>query len=462
MMLRRDEGMQRLLDAIPLGVHVVDPQGRIIEANRVWLIEFGLTWDDVGGKRLKDVMQSMIYCDSGAGRTDDPWEFTAPAALETIRTKLPSRATFNRRQAEAIARPILDKNGNLRCVVTTVVKVARPPRAASTPAPEPEPFRKPERVRLLGYSPAMEQVHRIVRQVAKSDATVLITGPTGTGKEVAASEIQRQSLRSGKPFVQINCAAIPESLMEAELFGYEKGAFTGALKSGKVGLLEFANGGTVFLDEIGEMPLALQPKLLRAIQERTVVRVGGLENIPVDVRIIASTNRDLAQQVEQGRFREDLYYRLNVIPLQMPALKERGEDIVLLGKAFLEEFNQKYGKQVALSEDGWELLLDHPWPGNVRELRNFIERLVVLQEDGLILAADVEAVLHTGVSVGEEAPDAAVTLAEATDRLQRRMIRSAMDAHHNTYRAAEALGVSQSTLVRKAKKLGIPTSEPEK
>lgn len=457
-MLQRDEGLQRLIDAIPLGIHIVDPQGRIIEANRLWLIEFGLTWDDVRGKYLKDVMRSMIYCDSGAGRKDDPWEFNAPAALETIRTKLPSRATFNRQQAEAIARPILDKKGELRYVVTTVVKVARPVRAAAVGPMEQ--YQTPKYVRILGHSRVIEQVRHIVRQVAKSDATVLITGPTGTGKEVAACEIQRQSLRSNKPFVQINCAAIPENLIEAELFGYEKGAFTGALKNGKVGLLEYANGGTVFLDEIGELPLALQPKLLRAIQERTVVRVGGLEPIPIDVRIIASTNRDLAKEVEQGLFREDLYYRLNVIPMQMPPLRERGEDIILMGKMFLEEFNQKYGKQVWLPEDSWELLLDYPWPGNVRELRNLVERLVVLMGDGPVSGEDVRAVLYTGIAVeGEEEPEDSATLAEATNRLQRRMIQTAMETHHNTYRAAEALGISQSTLIRKARRLGISASE---
>ena len=455
--MRRDENLQRLIDAIPMGVHVIDPEGRIVEANRAWLIEFGLTWEDVGGRHLKDVMKSMIFCDSGSGRLDDPWEFTAPAALETLRTRLPARATFNRRQAEAVARPILDSRGNLRYVVTTVVRVGRP--AQEQKAPEREPYRKPRQVHMVGRSPVMERVMHMIGQVAKSDATVLITGPTGTGKEVAASEIQRRSQRAGKPFVQINCAAIPENLMEAELFGYEKGAFTGALKNGKIGLLEYANGGTVFLDEIGELPLALQPKLLRAIQERTVVRVGGLESIPIDVRIIASTNRDLARQVEQGLFREDLYYRLNVIPLQMPALKERGADIVLLGKRFLEEFNGKYDKQVTLSERVWELLLGYPWPGNVRELRNFIERLVVLTEDGPVTEGEVEEVLCAAAGPGQEPAREEGSLTEATDRLQRRMIQRAMELHRNTYRAADALGISQSTLIRKAKRLGVATTE---
>lgn len=459
-MFQCDEGLRRVIDAIPLAIHIVDPQGIILEANRTWLIYFGLTRDDAVGHPLKDIMRSMIFCDSGAVqavRKDNPWEFNAPAALEAIRTKLPSRTTFNRLKSEAIAHPILDENGELICVVTTMGQAA----AASPAEPEPvaEQYQQGPSVRMLGNSKVIEQVRQVLRQVAQSDATVLITGPTGTGKEVAASEIQRRSRRHDKPFVQINCAAIPENLMEAELFGYEKGAFTGALKNGKVGLLEYANGGTVFLDEIGELPLALQPKLLRAIQERVVIRVGGLQAIPIDVRIIASTNRDLASQVEKGLFREDLYYRLNVIPVRMPALKERGNDIILLAETFLNEYNEKYGKQIHLSADICELLLNYSWPGNVRELRNFIERLVVLNSSGILHANEVAEMLYVGRAA--EADDALETasLNDATSRLQRRMIQRAMDTYHNTYRAAEALGISQSTLIRKAKRLGVPTAE---
>lgn len=450
----KDEELQRLIDAIPVGVHVINPQGRIVDANRAWLIDFGLTREEVRGKLLKDVMHSIIFCDSGAVRKDSPWEFDSPAALETLKTKLPAKATFNQQQSMAIARPILDRKGNLVYVVTTVVTVGRSQRERRGGA---SPFNTPRATKMLGESFAIQQVRQVIRQVAQSDATVLITGPTGTGKEVVASEIQQQSLRRSKPFVQINCAAIPENLMEAELFGYEKGAFTGALKGGKMGLLEYANGGTIFLDEIGEMPLTLQPKLLRAIQEREVIRVGGVQTIPIDVRIISSTNRDLVQQVEAGHFREDLYYRLNVIPIQVPALRERGEDIILLGENFLQEFNQKYRKAVALEHGAWETMLQYAWPGNVRELRNLMERLVVLCSDDLVTQKQIEASLFSEAE--EDQGTQNLSLGEATDRLQRRMIQQAMMEHRNTYRAAAALGISQSTLIRKARRLGVPTSE---
>ena len=455
-MIRFDESLKRALDCVQVGIHIVDAEGRMLIANQTWLIQFGLTLDDVVGRPLKDIMRSMIYCDSGAGRKDNPWEFNSPAALESIRTRLPARSTFNRQHAEAIARPILDQTGTLRYVVTTINRAIPPVESSSAN----ETYQSPSQVRMVGQSPVMDQLRRVIAQVAKSDATVLITGPTGTGKEVVASEIQCRSLRQDKPFVQINCAAIPENLMEAELFGYEKGAFTGALRNGKVGLLEYANGGTVFLDEIGELPLALQPKLLRAIQERTIVRVGGLASIPIDVRIIASTNRDLVRQVEEGKFREDLYYRLNVIPVQTPPLCQRGEDIILLGQVFLEEFNSKYNKLVTLSQTAWKLLLDYPWPGNVRELRNLVERLVVLT-DGTPVSAEtlLPFLSDTCAPASGSGADGAESLAEATDRLQRSMIQRAMDTHRNTYRAAEALGISQSTLIRKAKRLGVPTTD---
>ena len=314
---------------------------------------------------------------------------------------------------------------------------------------------------LLGESEPIQFLRRMIYQVAKSDATVLITGPTGTGKEVVASEIQRHSARAERPFVKVNCAAIPENLMEAELFGYEKGAFTGALKDGKAGLLETANGGTILLDEIGEMPLMLQPKLLRAIQERTVVRVGGLQSIPIDVRILASTNRDLARQVEEGKFRDDLYYRLNVIPVFVPPLKERGEDIVLLGKRFLQEFNEKYEKKVSLTSAAWKEMLDYHWPGNVRELRNIIERLVVLNWGYEITQSQLQTLIYQNKMEKQERGEE-LTMQEATDQLQRRMILNALQEYRTTYRAADALGISQSTLVRRAKQLGVSTAHDSK
>jgi transcriptional regulator with PAS, ATPase and Fis domain len=256
----------------------------------------------------------------------------------------------------------------------------------------------------------------------------------------------------------VNCSAIPESLWESELFGYEKGSFTGALKNGKAGLMESANHGTLLLDEIGEMPLSMQPKLLRAIQERSILRVGGVNPIPVDLRIIATTNRDLAQEVEAGRFREDLYYRLNVIPIEMPPLRQRGEDVRLVAQHYLELFQQKYRRTLNLTPEAWKALEEYDWPGNVRQLRNHMERLVVLSEEDTVTAQQLRESL--GLSPQEESTGGqVVNLQEATEALHARLIRSALQEYHTTYRAAEALGISQPTLVRKAKALGIAPGE---
>lgn len=446
--------LQKIIDTLPLGVHVIDRQGRMVEANRAWLIHFGITMDRVRGRHLSEVMRDMIFFDSGGLRKDSPWEYENPAALETLKTKLPSTATFRQGQSVAVARPLLDENGEIQYVVTTIVEKVRTSELEQL---LDETDKHLEGSALLGESKPMQFLKQLIYQVAQSDATVLITGPTGTGKEVVASEIQRHSARAKRPFVKVNCAAIPENLMEAELFGYEKGAFTGALKEGKAGLLETADGGTILLDEIGEMPLALQPKLLRAIQERTVARVGGLRSIPIDVRILASTNRDLAKQVEEGRFRADLYYRLNVIPISVPSLWERGDDIVLLGKTFLREFNEKYGKQVSLTSAAWREMQDYHWPGNVRELRNIIERLVVLNWGYEVTQSQLQSLIYEN-SMEKQEPEETVTLQEATDRLQRQLILRALQEHRTTYRAAAALGISQSTLVRRAKQLGISTT----
>ena len=453
--------MQRIIDAIPLGVHVIDSAGRIVEANRAWLIHFGKTRDDVRGKPLKEVMQAMIFFDSGKSRKDNPWEFSDPAALEVLRTKLPCTATFNQGQSEAIARPILDEKGNLVFVLTTYVEVQRKADGGKKGA-----SRRALQELMLGQSEPMQKVRQMIQRVAETDATVMICGPTGTGKEVAANEIQRLSARADKPFVKVNCSAIPESLMEAELFGYEKGSFTGALKTGKAGLMESADGGTLLLDEISEMPMSMQPKLLRAIQERAVVRVGSVTTVPVDIRIIATSNRDLLKEVEAGRFREDLYYRLNVIPINLPPLRQRGKDIRLIAEHFLEEFIGKYRRNTRLSQGAWEELEGYAWPGNVRQLRNHMERLVVLYGGGEISREE----MRESLGLKEETPrpeesareEAVTNLQEATEQLQSRLIRAALKEYHTTYRAAEALGISQPTLVRKAKSLGISTVSEEK
>ncbi|HIP43532.1 MAG TPA: AAA family ATPase [Aquifex aeolicus] len=232
---------------------------------------------------------------------------------------------------------------------------------------------------IIGRSKAIRQLIDLIEKVSKTDSTLLLLGESGTGKSLIAKTIHYESPRKDKPFVTVNCAAIPGELLEAELFGYEKGAFTGAYTS-KKGKFELANGGTIFLDEIGDMPVNLQAKLLRVLQDKELERLGSEKTIKVDVRIIAATNKDLRKLVEERKFREDLYYRLNVIPIHVPPLRERREDIPLLIEHFLEEFNEKYQKRVYLTKEAMQILLEYDYPGNVRELANIVERIVILNE----------------------------------------------------------------------------------
>lgn len=260
-------------------------------------------------------------------------------------------------------------------------------------------------IAIIGQSQAIKKVFDLIDKVADSDSTVLICGESGTGKEIVAKRIHFQSLRADKPFIPINCGAIPEALLESELFGHEKGAFTGAINT-RLGRFELANGGTLFFDEIGEMPYPLQVKLLRAIQEREFERIGGTKSIQVDVRILAATNIDLEQAVLEKRFRTDLFYRLNVIPLTLPSLKDRKEDIPLLIAYFLERFNQR--KQTAITginDDAMRLLMAYPWPGNIRELENIVERVVVLRGEGVVSKEDLpEKITGRNALCGAVAP----------------------------------------------------------
>lgn len=319
---------------------------------------------------------------------------------------------------------------------------------------------------ILGSSPALRAVLDQVRQIAALDETppVLITGETGTGKGLVARTLHNSGPRAAKPFIDINCTALPANLMEAELFGYERGAFTDA-KESKIGLFEAAEGGFLFLDEVGDLEQSLQGKLLRAIEERTVRRVGGIRDRKVDVRILAATNRNLEKEVQLNRFRSDLYFRLAVILLHLPPLRERGDDALVLAEHFLRRFCAKYGKDVRrIDGRARELLLSYPWPGNVRELSHVIERAVLWSRDATL---NVE---HLSVSAPMRVADSGSTSAGPTDQLaadegtagtdltevERSMIERAMrDAGGNQTRAAQRLGISRDTLRYRLKKFGL-------
>ncbi|MBP8300886.1 MAG: sigma-54-dependent Fis family transcriptional regulator [Planctomycetes bacterium] len=308
---------------------------------------------------------------------------------------------------------------------------------------------------LVGLSPAIRDVQTRIDQVAHApDTTVLVTGQSGTGKELVARCVHERSARRHGPFVALNCAALTESLLEAELFGYEPGAFTGAQKDGKDGLFAVAAGGTLFLDEIGEMELTLQAKLLRVLQERTFRRVGGVQDIPADVRIVASTNRDLRQMVQAGGFREDLFYRLNVMTVHVPPLRERSADIPLLSHFFLDQIGRQMGKALSgFTEEAMETLCEYQWPGNVRELRNAIEHACIVSPSGMI--DEIHLPKFTGgVPDGSDEIDRASVVLEGQDRsiraLESQLVSKVLDdTQWNISRAAAILGINRTTLYNK-------------
>ena len=305
---------------------------------------------------------------------------------------------------------------------------------------------------LLGVSPAMQEVYRLIELAAPSPAPVLIVGETGTGKEMVARTIHQLSPRAKGAFVAVNCSAIPETLLESELFGHEKGAFTGALAR-RPGYFELADGGTIFLDEIAEMSPGLQAKYLRVLQDGQVRRVGGHDEIQVDVRVIAATNKDVVKAVQDGVFREDLYYRVNVLNISLPTLRRRSEDIPLLAEAFIAEFNEKYARQVrGLDEAGLKLLVEHAWPGNVRELRNVIERAVVSCEDGVI-TPDCLPLAPPGAPAADRSDVVMLPVGTTLDEGERELIlRTLQSVNNNKTRAAAILGTTPKTLHNKARR----------
>jgi two-component system, NtrC family, response regulator AtoC len=337
----------------------------------------------------------------------------------------------------------------------------------------------PGRFGLVGQSPVLEQLYAVIEKVADTPSTVLISGESGTGKELVARALHANSSRKDGPFIKINCAAIPKTLVESELFGYEKGAFTGAVGS-KPGRFELADAGTLFLDEVGEIPVEMQVKLLRVLQESEFERVGGIKTIKVDVRLVTATNRDLQKEVASGNFREDLFYRLNVVPVLLPPLRERKSDIPLLVEHFVSKFNERLKKKVTrVEDDALQHLIAHPWPGNIRELENVLERTLLFCEGSSIRARDLPPEL-SGLNAPPPAADAPARALDAgpskptdarasslkemvrqeTDRLERELIVRALDeTGGNVTQAARKLKISRKSLQNKMKEFGLRDRE---
>lgn len=314
---------------------------------------------------------------------------------------------------------------------------------------------------IIGTSPAINRVYELISKVSNSNSTILILGESGTGKELVAKTIHYKSSRADKPFIPVNCGAIPTELLESELFGHEKGAFTGAIAT-RIGRFELADGGTILLDEIGEMPAILQVKLLRVLQERSFERIGGVKTVNTDVRIMAATNQDLEGAVKEGRFREDLFYRLNVIPIKMPPLRERLDDIPLLCDYFIEKHADRFGRNpIKITDEALKIFTEYNWPGNVREMENTIERLLVLKDDDVVSPYDLSERM-----TGRRIPEipaieddinpfiGGIDLNAAVEEYEKRLIIHALELNNKVKsQAAKYLNINRTTLIEKMKRL---------
>jgi two-component system response regulator AtoC len=392
-----------------------------------------------------------------------------PVVLITAHGTIDTAVEALKRGAFDFVTKPFDKD-EVRQIVAKALRTRELRGADATPAPSGARFG------IIGTSQGIAELYAILERVADTPTTVLITGESGTGKELVARALHEHSSRKDKPFIKVNCAAIPKELIESELFGYERGAFTGAVAS-KPGRFELANGGTLFLDEIGEIPIEMQVKLLRALQESEFERVGGIKTIRVDVRLVAATNRDLKKLIAAGSFREDLFYRLNVVPIRLPALRERTGDIPLLAEHFLVKFNERLRKKVeGVDTDATEVLVQYPWPGNIRELENVIERAVLFCDESKLHAKDLppdvrgipvianvplpEADLHAALA-GEGGLKEHVKV--AMSRLEKELVsRALQQTTGNVTHAARLLKISRKGLQLKMKELGLREGSGEK
>lgn len=443
------EQLNMIMDVIYDVITITDEKGVFINASRSCEESFAITKTELMGKSYKYLEEIGVFSESVTG-----------LVLEKKEQVTIIQTTKANKQLLVTGIPKFDENGELYRIINvsrdiTEIKNLRFQLKQTQQVVE---WFKSEYLKrdftvgeLVSNSDSMRRIYNLVSQVADLDVTVLITGETGTGKGFLAKKIHNISNRKGKEFVQINCAAIPESLIESELFGYEKGAFTGANNTGKKGLFELAKDGTVFLDEIGDMPLGLQAKLLTVIEDKKAYRVGGNKEYSVDARIIVATNLDLEKMVQMGKFRKDLYYRLNIIPIEMPPLRDRAEDIPALCQLFLIKFNKKYNLIRELSEEVYDFFMYYEWPGNIRELENLLERAIITSESNLITLDYIKNLLNIAndVIVNREKG-----LKDMIEEYERDILIKAKEKYKTTRNIAKSLNIDQSTVVRKLKKYG--------
>jgi PAS domain S-box-containing protein len=433
--------LESVFDQLSDALVLYDPEFRITGVNRSAEKLFGIGAEEMLGRHCQDVFKCSV-CEPGCGvlvgLNQNP---SAPHCAVRLHTENGMERLVVMRTTQ-----MFDESGELTGVVATIKDVTEESA--------------PQKREVIAESPPMREVLNFVRRVAASEATtILLEGENGTGKDLVAKTLHYQSLRQAEPFIAINCAAIPETLLESELFGYEKGAFTDA-RAQKRGIFELADRGTLFLDEIGEIPLMLQAKLLRVLEEQSFRRLGGLKDIQLDLRVVAATNKNLREAVKEGAFRQDLYFRLNVIQIMIPPLRERLEDIVPLTRFFIEHYNRKFKRNIeGVTDDAAKLLVSHDWPGNVRELRNAIERAMILEESSLITPPSLPIAIsrpESGASTTApgslEIPSDGLSLEDNERNL---LARALEKTSGNQTQAARLLRITRDTLRYKMKKFNL-------
>lgn len=457
--------LEAMFDSSYDEIFVTDGDGNTLRVNSACERLYGVPASQIVGKNVRELERNGIFSPS-----------ITPLVLRTRERTTVVQETKSGRKVVATANPVFNEEGDIVRIVTNSrditdfhtlkTRLSETEDLVKRYLDEVQTLRQ-EHTRVDNFvanSKAMQAVVEIARRVARFDSTVLLQGESGTGKDSLAKLIHTFSARGSGPFMKVNCGAIPETLLESDFFGYVPGAFTGAQKGGKAGVIEMANKGTLFLNEIDAMPLHLQVKLLHVIQEKQFMRVGGTREVKVDIRVIAASNKDLSALVAQGQFREDLFYRLNVIPVMIPPLRDRVEDIPLLINHFLQQTCSKYAVAKRISPQAIDLLASHRWPGNVRELENIIERAVVTSAGPIIRPIDLpENIRKAHASNGKATPFAgrsSVHPLDSLDEIEKVLIIQAFQEGGSTRKAAALLGVSQSTVVRKMQKYGIDPGHP--
>jgi PAS domain S-box-containing protein len=431
-----------IIEWIPDGVYVTNGSGVTLLVNSAYEKLSGTRREELIGRHMTDLIKAGYINNS-----------VSLLVIEHKRTMSLMQNLKNGKEVIVTGNPVFDQSGEIQLVVTSVRDITRLNRITAELEKVvglSELNRHQYHLTMDGdntfvsESQCMKEIVEKVKQVAPYPTNVLLLGPSGVGKEVVANLIHHLSNRRNKPFIKVNCAAIPEALLESELFGYEPGAFTGARKEGKKGLFELADGGTILLDEIGEMPLALQTKLLRVLQDPQVYRIGGVQARPVDVRVISATNQDLRSLVKEGRFRQDLFYRLQVVEINIPPLSERPEDVPALIDYYFTNYSKKFRVQKRLSRDAREQLCHYNWPGNVREIKNLMENLIVSVPSLVIELHHLPAHIQNTQLVHNP-----LTLKESVERFEQQLVLATLKSQPSLRQAAKVLGIDHSTLIKK-------------